>query len=113
MIEKIVRIEWSLKIETSIADYNFHAVPICMLTIHFENGETKELRIQIADKVLLIDHPLHDFPMDVINKIIDRVQKPLQKEVDKLMMRIEKVTNYGSFKKEFWNQFWVENAMGK
>src|SRR4030042_3848177 len=113
MIEKIVKVEWDLKIETLIEDYYYQAAPICSFIIYFEDGKSVEFQAQIADKIVVTDKGPNDLSTELVNKIIDRLHNPLQKEVDMLMMKVEKVTKRGYFEKDFWDKFWVDNAMGK
>ena len=113
MISKVTAVEWDIRLETLINDYHYQVAPICSLTIHFEDGNKMEFQIQIADKVTVVEEGPKDLPMELINKIIDRIYKPLQKEIDALMIKVEKITKYGDFEKDFWDKFWVENMMGK
>jgi len=112
LLSKITEIEWDIRLETSGQDYYYLATPICDVTVFFEDGKKGEFSIQIGDKPLIVDEG-KDLDMSVINRIIDRIFKPLQKESDALMNQVENLTKYGEFRKEFLDQFWLDNITGK
>jgi hypothetical protein len=113
MISKIVEIEWDIKLETLSEEFYFQLVPVCTVLLVFEDKTQKEFQFQMGDKTLVIDFGPLSLPEGLVNKIIERIKKPLENEVYQLMRKVENLYKYGSFDKEFLDQFWVDNAMGK
>ena len=112
MIEKLVEVEWDIRLETLNEEYYFQLIPICTVLLIFEDETQKGFSFQVGNKTLIMDYT-PGLPINLINKIIDRIEKPLRKQVDDLISGVESLTKYGSFEKEFWDKFWVDNMMNK
>jgi len=112
LIDKILEVYWSLKLEALTDEFSIELIPVCDCSVAFEGNKEITFSFQIGDKYELLDNP-NNVSREVLYKIIERISNPIRFELSKMMGKVEQIISEGSFEKDYWDKFWTDNIMNK